>query len=493
MNVLAIVFGKEPSSKQWTATILFAVFAISAWVLSLLTIGFNLALYFVVMVFVSGLLFITPRAGLPVILLSTMWFQRWFTLEPIVFGDVIVKLYPLDVAFIATIAGMVFHQIFGQNKFSLPFKKIETILSVFMGICFLFLGRALIDSSADNALAISSFKNYAFYALLYFLVTTTITNLKEVKELIRVLLIGGWGIIFFVLVGIIRGQGLWTEYNPLSTDGVRLLSFPHAFYLSLVMMMALILLLYRLRPERTTVFTLWLQFIGVIGSLMRHLWLALFGATVFLFIALPKQAKKLLLRFFAKNAVLVFFLSIFIAFVFVIFPQSETVDRLEGITDPLYNRARSLARSTADSSARWRFFAWSAAQESILEAPIFGVGYGQELTIEFETYRIVVPMRELHNSLLVMLVQMGFVGLLVFLYLLWDLFKQVYLSWKGRGIFFPYHITFFSMIIIFLISSFTQPYFETNFTGIFFWILMGLLVVSLRLDEGEVKRLAENS
>ncbi len=495
MNVLTILFGKNhsSSSKQWTATIIFSVFALAIWVVSLLTIGFNLPIYFIVMLFVSGLLFITPQAGLPVIILSTMWFQRWFTLEPIVFGDIIVKLYPLDIAFIATLVGLGFHQIFGNKKRRLPFKKIEVVLGIFMVMCFAFLARAFLDSSADNALAISSFKNYAFYGLLYFLVTVTITNLDQLKEMIKVFLVGGWGILFFVFIGIVRGQGLWTEYNPLSTDGVRLLSFPHAFYLSLVMMMALILLLYRLRPERSTVLTLWVQFLGVIGSLMRHLWLALFATTVFVFVMLPKKAKKLLLTFFAKNAVLVFFFSLFIAFVFVIFPQSETVNRLEGITDPLYNRARSLARTTADSSARWRFFAWSAAKESIIDAPIFGVGYGKELTIEFETYRIVVPMRELHNSLLVMLVQMGFVGLVVFLYLLWKLFRQVYSSWRGRGIFFPYQVTFFSMILIFLISSFTQPYFETNFTGIFFWILMGLLVVSLRLDEGEIKRLAENS
>lgn len=491
MNLLAITFEKEKNhSKQWMATVLFSMMILGIWVISLLTLGFNLALFFIAMTCVAGLLFVTPQAGLAVIILATMWFQRWFTLQPIIFGDITIKLYPLDIAFLATIIGIFFHQIFGKRKMSLPLKKIEGVLLVFLFLSALYLGRAFLDGLADTALAISAFKNYAFYALLYFLVTLTITNLVELKRMIKVFLVGGWGIIGFVLIGFIRGQGLWTEYNPLSTEGVRLLSFPHAFYLSVVMIMTIILLLYRLRPERTTVFTMWIQFLGVIGSLMRHLWLALFLTTTVLFVILPKKAKRLLLRFFAKNAAMVFFFAVIMAFIFVIFPQSETVDRLEGITDPLYNRARSLAQSTADSSARWRFFAWNAAKESIIEAPLFGVGYGKELTIEFDTYRIVVPMRELHNSLLVLLVQMGILGLLVFLYLLWLLFRPVYSSWRSRGIFFPYHAAFFAAILVFMISSFTQPYFETNFTGIFFWILMGLLVVSLRLEETEVKELA---
>jgi O-antigen ligase len=223
---------------------------------------------------------------------------------------------------------------------------------------------------------------------------------------------------------------------------------------------------------------------------MRHLWLALFVTTSFLFIVIPRTAKKLLLKFFAKNVALIILLAVFISFIVVVFPQSTTSYRLQDVTDPVYSRARSLARSTADSSARWRFFAWNAARESILEAPVFGVGFGKELIIEFETYRVIVPMRELHNSLLVLLVQMGIVGLSIFLYILLLLFIDVYRSWKSRGIFFPYHAAFFSALLVFLSASFTQPYFETNFTGIFFWILMGLLIVSLRLgDDKHLRKL----
>lgn len=484
MSSLAIRFfhPKEQSKKQWVATVLFGTTILALWVVSLLGIGFNLIIYTICMLAVCGLVFVTPRAGLPIILLGTMWFERWFTLQPIVLGDVIVKIYPLDFVFIATCLGLLFHHLFGRKKLKLTVKKIELILIGFIGLCLIYLARAFVDGLADNSLAISSFKNYAFYAGLYFLVSLTVTNLHQLKQIIKVLLIGGWGIILFIAIGFIRGQGLWTEYTPLSTDGIRLLAFPHAFYLSIVLVISLVFLTYRLLPYRVALFTMWIQLAGVLGSLMRHLWLALFSVAIFLFLVLPKKAKAIMMRFFAKNVALVFFVSVVIAFLFVIFPFASTTDKLQSITDPLVNRATSLARSAADSSARWRFFAWRAARESITDYPIQGVGYGRELVVEFDTYRVTIPMRDLHNSLLVLVVQMGLIGGLVFLYLLWTTFVHVYRSWRNRGMYFPYHIAFFSALMLFLLSSLTQPYFETNLTGIFFWILLGLFIVSLRIE-----------
>jgi len=180
-------------------TIAIAMAVLTFWTISLLIIGFNLPLYIIAMLIVSALVFVTPTAGLPIIILGTMWFQRWFTLEPIKLGDVIYKLYPIDVVFLMTILGIFFHQLFGSKKFKLELKKIDWALLIFMALCFIYLIASFFNQRADAALAVSAFKNYAFYALLYFLVTLTIRSLDDVKGILKVFLIGGWGIIFFAL------------------------------------------------------------------------------------------------------------------------------------------------------------------------------------------------------------------------------------------------------------------------------------------------------
>lgn len=483
MALLDIRFNEEkPTSRHWLFSVVVSMGVLTAWVVARLLFGFNLPIYVLAMAVLSLILFFTPSAGLPVIILGTMWFQRWFTLEPIAFGDQLIKLYPIDVIFLATMLSLLFHQAFGAQGRRLAVHRLEKWLLFFMAICTVYLVRGLLSTHGDPVLAVSAFKNYAFYGLLFFLVTFDVQSLEELKRMLKVILVGGYGIILFVLIGIARGEGLWVEYNPLSTGGLRLLSFPHAFYLTFVLVLTLVLFLYRLRPERFTILTMWLQFIGLLGSLMRHLWISLFAVSVLVFITIPRQAKKNLLNFFAQNAAVTTFFVVIIAFILMIFPLSSLSLQLQDVLNPVYSRARSLASSAADSSARWRIYAWRAAKETFVQAPVFGVGYGQELVIDFDTYRVVVPMRELHNSYLVLAVQMGLLGFIVFCFILWEILKPV-LTWRhGRGILWPYQLATCGMLLVFLASAFWQPYFETNFTGVFFWIFAGLFVVSVRLD-----------
>lgn len=486
MKALMLSFQDQAApSREWMAGLVISLAVLSLWVLSLLTIGFSLPIYLASMLTISAFVFFSPTIGLPLIILGTMWYERWFTLEPIVLGDQLVKLYPLDVVFVVTGLALLFHQSFGKRKWQLRFEKVEIVLLLFIVLCTLYLLFGFFSGGVDQALNVSAFKNYAFYALLYFLVVLTVRSLDDLKLMMKTLLAGGFGIIVFVVIGLLRGQGLWTEFTPLSTTGVRLLAFPHAFYLSVILILTTVLFVYRLRPERATIMTMWLQLIGVLGSLMRHLWIGLLVTVGIIFLVLPKKAKQLMIKFFAKNFAVITLFFVALAFVFTVFPLSGLSLQLQEVTDPLYSRARSLTRSAADSSARWRFFAWRAAQESFVENPIFGIGYGRELTIDFDTYRVVVPIRELHNSFLVLLVQMGLLGFLLFTVLLWQMTKLFWTSIQNRGLLWPYQLAFAGALFLFLSSAFWQPYFETNITGIFFWILLGLFVSSVRCRDGE--------
>lgn len=489
MPYLSVIFGNKerPSPRQWVISIASAMALIVFWAVALLWFGFSWPLYLLMILVVCGIVFLTPTAGLPIIILSTMWFERWFTLQSIVLGDQIYKLYPLDIVLITTGLGLIFHAAFGKERQPLQMRRSEIGLLAFCAICFLYFVASITAIQADTSLAVSAFKNYAFYAMLYFIVLYSVRTIDDLREMVKIFIAGGMGIITFIAIGTLRGQGLWTEYTPLSTEGVRLLAFPHAFYLCLVLLITMVLFIYRLRPERSTISLLWVQLFGVVGSLMRHLWISLFGVTAIVFAMISRRLKKEMLRFFGKNFAVVTLAAVCIVFLMLMFPFSGATFQLQQITDPLFNRAVSLLNSAADSSALWRIYAWRAAKESFFDHPVFGIGYGQDLTIDFETYRRVVAIRELHNSYLVLLVQMGIVGVISFGYFVWRLLVGVWKAYQGKGILWPYQLAFFSAWLLFMSAALWQPYFETNLTGIFFWILAGLLMVSLRLEADNVE------
>lgn len=469
--------------KLWLGTLVLAMATIALWVVSLFIFGFSFPIFLLAMAAVSALVFVRPEIGLSVIILSTMWFERWFTLQPIVLGDQVYKLYPLDIVMTVAFLGFLFHQAFGRLRRHVFTGKLDVAILVFMVISVIYLLYSLVGGGAETSLAFSAFKNYAFYAVLFWLVALSVQNRADLVLHMRMLLVGGFGILAFVFIGLARGEGLWTEYTPLSTEGVRLLAFPHAFYLSLVLIISLVLLMYRLRPERASLFIMWAQLVGVIGSLMRHIWVSLALVAAMVWLLVPKTPKKNMYRFFARNAAVVALLGVLLVFIVTIFPLSSLSLNIREVTGPLYARARSLVHSAADSSARWRIYAWRAAQESIIDHPIAGIGYGQELSIDFETYFRVIPIRDLHNSYLVLAVQMGLLGALSFAALIYLPTRRMITAWRAKGLFWPYQLAFFSALMLFLLAALWQPYFETNLTGIFFWILLGLLAVSFHYDE----------
>ena len=87
--------------------------------------------------------------------------------------------------------------------------------------------------AAIHALAFSTLKNYALYAVIYIFFTLLVTTRDEWQVVLRWFAIGGIGLFFFLFYGMYLGQGLWSEYTPLSTLGSRLIAGTHIFYMVL--------------------------------------------------------------------------------------------------------------------------------------------------------------------------------------------------------------------------------------------------------------------
>ncbi len=89
----------------------------------------------------------------------------------------------------------------------------------------------------------------------------------------------------------------------------------------------------------------------------------------------------------------------------------------------ILNRIMSIG-NFADSSIAYRFTMWDITMDIIRDYPIAGVGFGHlPFKQIFETYIRTMPIYHSHNTFLQTTVEMGIPGLIVFLFLLFILFK----------------------------------------------------------------------
>lgn len=428
--------------------------------------------------FLSAVLF--PRAGMMALIVSTVLFQRFFTQAPLVYHDVLIKLYPLDALLGGSLLFLIasFFIKRGHQSRWLPFDK---WLLVFFGyVSILLLVTVFGGGLGDGAIAFSTWKNYVFYGCFYFVAREIFSGANGRRVLGKTFFLAVAAALIFLVIGIVRGDGLWTEFNPLSTSGIRILDFPHALYFSLVFLSLLFLsassqkIFGRFQKFFTFVLPV-LLFIGIIGSLMRHLWIALFVGMVVGFVFLPVQMKARLIR---KSVVLFGIFTIVgvlgIALL-TLAPQSQVARQSSYAVASLVERVISVSAPGIDESVAWRGSVWQSAIGSFSQNPLFGTGLGQNVPVELGDYHDFVVVRNIHNSWLALFVQTGFVGslffLLFFLGLVKSLARKVVSSDEAAGV----RATYMSLLVFYSVAFLFQPYLESNILATFFWILLGLI------------------
>lgn len=449
--------------------------------------GFVLPVFLATVPVAGVLSFFFPRAGFVAALVMTVFFERFFTLSPMIIGDVAYKLYPLDIVLLAVLLSSLLSFLReGRDRFR--FRGLDLwILGFFGFVSILFLAAFLGWSATDTAVAFSTWKNYVFYGLLVFLLPMIVRDAEDMRWLARLFLTSVAFAGVFLLIGVLRGEGLWTEYTPLSTSGVRLLAFPHAFYFSL----ALIVLLFSLPlwmkegdtkctavhnryPLARIMIFVGVLALGISGSLMRHLWLGL-GATILagLMVAPGVFGKQL----FALVSRFVFPAILFLSaawFLLSVFPQSEAAGMAGRNMTILVERIASIGDGY-DESLAWRGAVWESALTRFSEHPFLGIGFGASVPVEMGDYRQYVEVRNMHNSWLALLIQTGIVGAS----LLAGYILSLCVALLGRSTDDPLmrqaRFVLLGLLLFQGLVFFSQPYLETNLLGMFFWITLGLM------------------
>lgn len=461
--------------KETEISAIFIIVLVSMFILSSFFIGFNLSVYFLIMLPVTLIAIKYPKAGFFAIVFLTMIFERFFTLVPIIIGKGEYKLYPIDVLILAMFFGIFISLLKGDMKIKL--QKTDFIFLSFILLVTLWGIVSVLMLDRSGALSFSGVKNYAFYGLLFLATALLIKSEDDFKGLFKFFIFGGIGIIGFIAFGFLTGNGLWSQYTPLSTAGIRTLAFTHAFYISLVIVISWAYMLYK--DDKLSVilrFLIPIWIIGVIGSMMRHLWISLFVAFVILFIITYKKKKEVFVKTFSKYVGIFIAIGILIFYIATLFPNSnfntKSVETISVVSDRVYSLTNSY-----DESIFWRNVVWSEALDEYKRSPILGIGFGEKVSVEIGNYKDFVEIRNIHNSFLVIFVQMGIAGMFLLAWLIFrvirdasknkDENKKVNLKIARVGL--------LATVLFCLVALMFQPYLETNLLGIFFWINLGLL------------------
>jgi O-antigen ligase len=274
------------------------------------------------------------------------------------------------------------------------------------------------------------------------------------------------------------GEGLWSGYTPLSTGGVRKLAFTHGLYLTLAFFPSILYLIFINVHKKYTramgwhvMLSFWM--LGIVGTLMRHLWIALLGVLMSLWIFLPNEKRKLFIKTITKLAVPFMIGGVCIFYVIVMNPQSIFSRQLEKTLGFVSTRAISVVSSGEDESFSWRSLVWKSAYERFQSNPLLGIGTGEKIYVEKEGYREFIEGRNIHNSYLAILIQLGIVGIGLFLSGVYMNIKNLFFS-QGDDEYMFYKFSILSVMAIYILAMPFQPYLEANLLAIFFWMSLGL-------------------
>jgi O-antigen ligase len=460
-------------SKDLLATI-FIVSFVGLFSVANYFFGFNLPLYLITMLVGAVLALRHPHAGFYAVIALTFIFERFFTLVPIVMGRSEYKLYPIDVLFGAVLVGIAFQLASGILQYK--FRKIDWLLILFAVFAMVSFTVSMLVLKTDTALAFSSAKNYAFYSIFYFATLILINDKKRFQELLSVIFVSATGILWFVFYGILVRHGLWSDFTPLSTDGVRTLAFTHGYYLCMALIAALVYVAHQSNQISKWLIVLmpfWV--LGIVGSMMRHLWISIFLALIFLIVMFAKNERQRLQSYAKNYAVVALMFLVIIFYGAMLFPRSAAYESIGNAIGMLQTRVTSITNTSGDESIIWRGAVWQQSFKLFTHDPIFGIGLGKKVSVEIGKYRDFVEVRNIHNSFLVILVQLGMLGLglisALAAVLSWKTFKH---GFKDEFFQMAWVISF--GILIFHVSAMMfQPYLEANLLGIFFWINLGVL------------------
>jgi O-antigen ligase len=489
MNRINFLADKFLAISRNTATIT-AISAMGIFVLSSLWYGQIWWLYLLAVAVSGTMIILYPETGLYLIVVCTMWFERHFTLQELVLGTGSLKLYPIDI--IIAITGLSLVLSFFRHRPKLGIRRFDYPIIAFAAlVSFAFANSLFAHGNAD--LAFSTLKNYILYSIIYVFAVLSLKTESDWKELLRWFAIGGIGLFFFLFYGMYAGEGVWSEFTPLSTAGVRLVAGTHVFYMVLFSFWVLSFYLWRALNvkednPRLILSILGLIFIGIVISLVRHLWVAIFLIMILWLIIFSASERWQLFRLIGKSIVAVILAGLVFSWGYSLVNGHlpREFSRYAYILKERINVANVVELN--DSSFGWRWAAWQGGAAMWARQPVFGIGLGQSVVFPYEVTFFEIFTRDLHNDYLGILLQLGLVGAGIVIWWFGVILQTLSRLWRKRMELdiFRRRLTFTAgcWALLFMVCFSVSVYWDVNLFIIWWWLALSavrwLLVESFR-------------
>jgi O-antigen ligase len=243
-------------------------------------------------------------------------------------------------------------------------------------------------------------------------------------------------------------------------------SHPNIFAFNLLLLFIIFIINY-LQINNTEKKKKLLLFLVVIGililyTLTRSAWIGLIILSVSLVLIYKR-------KYIVKSLLLI----VSLLFIFIILTNYTPLKYFDW-TDITFIK-RGLTSNTFVSSWEWRLNTWSEMSTYVYQSPVIGFGLDTYRFLrEKQIYSIYEDPYYAHNDYLKFLIELGVIGLLLYLNLLFQVLRKIYIKYiKSKNK--KYLVSFIGIFVIFLIASVDNVLMSTSLQWVL-WIFIAYLL-----------------
>jgi len=368
----------------------------------------------------------------------------------------------------------------------IPYSPLSPQLFLFMGFAFVTILNPILTSFTRGMIG---WRFLASGILFHFLGFYAFDDIRRLRRFFKVFWLVTAMVAFYGIIQLIRGytavELIWIDnlaatmriagtgrYRLMATMGG---AVDLGFFMVLAITSLIGVVIAKKRLNISFVFLLSLTLTAIIFTFVRTAWVAVFVGVLYMLALNFWHIKRLRPLF----PVFAFFLMI----IFIVLPLFASYIAPQFENPALQERIASLSNPLADNSMLDRYETWANVWQLVQEYP-FGIGVGMTgaTTLRFPDNPGPAGVT-MDNSYLKVLVEMGWIGLILFVYLLISVlvkggyvYKSLYKLYKVDA------LPLLGCFVAFIVMLFFGEYIELNPSRTIIWIFTGFLFSLPRLQ-----------
>jgi O-antigen ligase len=372
-----------------------------------------------------------------------------------------------------------------EPKFKIVRTPLDWPLIIFIGLMLLSTIIAISNKSLEYSVAIAWVRIMSYY-LTFFIVTNLVHDQRQLNFLIN-----GIFVVAVIVAGAVVGQFLLGDsvqlisgrVQDLSSEGAALSGLlriaPPGLSTVLVSFITLICIVV-VKKTRSIRFPEILS-IGLMGmalllTFLRSMWAAIIMVLSLLMVLVRGKDRQRMIRW---GLVIICLIAIILLIIFIN-PDSRAARLVGALMDRYGSLTVGKTFQGQDSSLNWRMLENKYAISSISAHPLIGIGMGaryrpfdRRLTVYGDTYDYRM---HIHNGYLWILLDMGILGFLAFIWLSITFLNRGFRNWRSitndrfRGVMLGFSIVYLAALIAAVANSTFTQWRWTPLIGILFGI-----------------------